>query len=65
MIEPRIREVLLKWLSNALEDADYIGRTEEGKGYHLDLSKAQEKCVVHCKDGHFTMPQITIIFDEE
>lgn len=65
VIEPRIREILLKWLSDAFEDVDYTGRTEEGRGYHLDMSNAKETCVVHCEDGCMTMPQLRIIFDEE
>lgn len=63
-IEPHIREILLKWMSNALEDAELAGRTEDGRNYHLDDSKTNEKCVLHCEDGNMTMPHFRIVFDK-
>ncbi|MGN0293523.1 MAG: TIGR02677 family protein [Lachnospiraceae bacterium] len=65
VIEPRVREILLKWLSDALEDADYAARTDDGRRYVLDMSHADERCVVHCEDGNFTMPGLAIVFREE
>ena len=65
VIEARVREILLKWLSDALEDADYCARTDDGRQYYLDMKHAKEKCVVHCEDGNFTMPSISIVFQEE
>lgn len=64
VIEPRVREILLKWLSDALEDADYSARTEDGREFTVDMSHADEQCVVHCEDGNFTMPKISIVFQE-
>lgn len=61
-IEPRVREILLKWLSDALEDRDYSARTDDGRQYRLDMKHADEKCVVHCEDGNFTMPRLSIVF---
>lgn len=65
VIEPRVREILLKWLSDALEDAEYSARTDDGRLYVLDMAHAEEKCVVHCEDGNFTMPKLSIVFQEE
>lgn len=65
VLEPRIREILLKWLSDALEDADFTARTDDGRSYVLDRSRVKERCVVHCEDGNFTMPRMTIVFQEE
>ena len=65
VIEPRVREILLKWLSDALEDADCCAKTDDGRQYYLDMSHAKEKCVVHCEDGSFTMPVLSIVFQEE
>ena len=65
VIEPRVREILLKWLSDALEDADYTARTDDGRLYVLDTREAKESCVVHCEDGNFTMPKLAIVFQEE
>ena len=65
VLEPRIREILLKWLSDAMEDADFTARTDDGRRYVLDRTYAGEKCVVHCEDGNFTMPRMAIVFQEE
>ena len=65
VLEPRIREILLKWLSDAMEDADFTARTDDGRRYVLDRTHAGEKCVVHCEAGNFTMPRMAIVFQEE
>ena len=65
VLEPRIREILLKWISDAMESADFSARTDDGRRYILDRSCAEEKCVVHCEDGNFTMPKMAIVFQEE
>ena len=65
VLEPRIREILLKWLSNAMESVDFTSRTEDGRRYRLDRSHVEEKCIVHCEDGNFTMPKLAIVFLEE
>lgn len=64
VIEPHIREILLKWMSNALEDVDLTGRTEEGRQYRLDSGNASEKCVLYCEDGNMVMPHFKIIFEQ-
>ena len=65
VLEPRIREILLKWLSDVLEDVDFTARTDDGRRYVLDRTHVEEKCVVHCEDGNFTMPRMAIVFQEE
>ena len=65
VIEPRMREILLRWLSAAMENPEYRGRTEEGRSFRLDMSHQKECCVVRCEDGNFTMPKLTIVFQEE
>ena len=65
ILEPRIREILLKWLSDAMEDTDFTARTDDGRRYVLDRSRMGEKCIVHCEDGNFTMPRMAIVFQEE
>lgn len=64
VILPRVREILLKWLSDALEDGDYCAKTDDGRTYYLDMKEADQKCVVHCEDGNFTMPRISIVFQK-
>ncbi|KIR02123.1 hypothetical protein P261_00937 [Lachnospiraceae bacterium TWA4] len=65
VIESRVREILLKWLSNALEDSSYTAKTEDGRDYKLDMEEADKRCIVHCEDGNFTMPKIRLIFTKE
>ena len=65
VLETRIREILLKWLSDAMESADFSARTDDGRRYILDRGQAKENCVVHCEDGNFTMPKLSIIFQED
>lgn len=62
VLEAGVRETLLKWISNAMEDASYLGRTEDGREFKLDMEKVNECCVVRCEDGIFTMPHISIVF---
>jgi hypothetical protein len=64
VLEPQVREILLVWLSNALESPDYSARTDDGRTYVLDMTQKEKKCIVHCEDGDFTMPQISIVFQE-
>ena len=63
VLEPGIREILLKWISDALESADFSARTDDGRTYKLYKSDS-ETCVVHCEDGNFTMPRMRLVFDE-
>ncbi|MCI5885761.1 MAG: TIGR02677 family protein [Clostridiales bacterium] len=65
VLEPRLREILLKWISDALESADYSARTDDGRKFVLETGLGEEKCVVRCEDGNFTMPKMTIVFQEE
>ena len=65
VIEAHVREILLKWLSDAMEDPAGAARTEDGRRYVLDMSRKKERCVIHCEDGNFTMPKLAIVFQEE
>ena len=65
VLEPHGREILLKWISDAMENPAGAARTEEGRYYTLDMSRKEERCVVHCEDGSFTMPKLAIVFQEE
>lgn len=65
VLEPRIREILLKWISDAMEDTDFSARTDDGRLFRLDTGRQNEKCVVRCEDGCFTMPEMSIVFQED
>ena len=36
ILEPRIRKILLKWISDAMESVDFSARTDDGRRYRLD-----------------------------
>ena len=65
VIDAHVREILLKWISDAMENPAGVARTEDGRRFVLDMSQSESRCVVHCEDGNFTMPQMSIIFQEE
>ena len=65
VLEPRLREILLKWVSDAMEAVDFSARTDDGRAYVLERSPGNETCVVHCEDGNFTMPKMKIVFQEQ
>lgn len=64
-IETRTRAILLRWLSDALEDVAYTARTEDGRTFRLDFSKSDETCVLRAEDGDMTLPRLAIVFEEE
>lgn len=64
VIEPEVREILLGWLSNAFENSNKRGRTDDGQYYYVDIERNKQKCTVRCSDGIFIMPCMTIVFDE-
>lgn len=60
-----LREVLLRWVSDALEDPGRTARTEDGRRFILECAGRGERCVVHCEDGDIEMPKMRIVFEEE
>lgn len=65
VIEARVREILLKWLSDAMESPGFTSKTEDGREFYLQFAENGSRCVVHCEDGNFTMPEMSIIFRRE
>lgn len=65
VLEPRIRDVFLTWLSKALERKDRTAKTEDGRIYHVEEPGRGERCTVECTDGCFTMPAFSIVFEDE
>lgn len=62
ILKPEVREILLVWISNALENSDRTARTEDGQDYYIDVTDAKERCRVECEDGVFTMPKLELVF---
>ena len=65
VLEPRIRDVFLTWLSKALERKDRTAKTEDGRMYHVEEPGRGERCTVECTDGCFSMPAFSIVFEDE
>lgn len=65
ILKPRLREILLKWLSDAMESSDFTARAEDGRRFVLEKSRENETCVVRCDDGNFTMPKLSLVFQED
>ncbi len=42
VLEPGTREILLKWISNAMESSGLTARTDEGRTYILDIGNKME-----------------------
>lgn len=64
VISPRVRQILLGWISNALENADHCARTDDGREYFVKIDSSEKKCVIHCEDGNFIMPEMVIVFKD-
>ena len=63
VIEPEVRNILLRWLSKALEHKDGKGKTEEGQVYQIVNREEKRYCRVNCNDGVFEMPAFVIRFE--
>lgn len=64
-IEPQVRDIFLLWLSKALENKDFRGKTEDGQVYFIELPHTKERCMVRASDGVLEMPAYTIRFEEK
>lgn len=64
-IEPQVRDIFLLWLSKALENKDFRGKTEDGQVYFIELPHTKERCMVRASDGILEMPAYTIRFEEK
>ena len=56
VISEHTRNILLRWLSKALEREDGKAKTEDGKVYYISNPKEKNNCIVECEDGYFQMP---------
>ena len=53
------------WLSKALENKHFRGKTESGEIYYIENADTKETCMLHAKDGILQMPAYTIRFEEK
>lgn len=63
VIETEVRNILLRWLSKALEHKDGKGKTEEGQVFRIMNRKETKYCVLQCQDGAFEMPAFIMEFE--
>lgn len=64
IIEPTTRNVMLRWLSKALENPKSTAKTDEGVKYVIINREETEICKVRCLDGEFEMPAFVIEFED-
>lgn len=64
-IEPQVRDVFLTWLSKALENKSFRGKTEEGQIYYIENAGTKETCLLKSSDGVLEMPAYAIRFGEK
>lgn len=65
VIEPHVRDVFLTWISRALENKNFRGKTEDGRVYYLENTDTKESCVICAQDGTMQMPAFRIRFGEK
>lgn len=63
VIEIDVRNILLRWLSKALENKDSIGKTEDGQVFRIVNREEKNYCTVQCEDGDFQMPSFILEFE--
>lgn len=63
VIETEARNILLRWLSKALEQKDGKGKTEDGQVFRIVNRNEERYCIVHCTDGDFEMPAFILEFE--
>lgn len=63
VIEPRVRDIFLTWLSKGLESKSQRAKTEDGQIYHIELKEPGAVCTLKCTDGMLRMPAYRIVFE--
>lgn len=63
-IEPYVRGVFLSWISKALEQKNFRGKTEDGQTYYIENADTKETCILKSPDGFLEMPAYRIRFEE-
>lgn len=63
VLESEVRNILLRWLSKALENKDSKGKTEDGQVFYITNRDEKKQCIIHCKDGDFEMPSFVLEFE--
>ncbi|MCP1109576.1 TIGR02677 family protein [Ohessyouella blattaphilus] len=64
VIKPEVRDTFLTWLSKAMENDDFKGKTEDGEEFAVKKPDEGEYCQLQCTDGEFLMPAYRIEFVE-
>lgn len=63
IIPANLRQMILRWITNANNLSTKQGRTEFGQVYTLE--KGIGMCTLHCEDGDLRMPSYSLHFKEE
>ena len=63
-IDPKVRKILLKWISRANQSKQKETKIEDGRTIILHIPQNKEKCEMKCTDGTLTMPAFILEFKE-
>ena len=63
VIESEVRNILLRWLSKALEHKNGKGKTEDGQIFRIINMEEKKYCTLRCEDGDFDMPAFIMEFE--
>lgn len=63
-LQPSIRDILLRWLSNALIDANGTSKTDQGEIFTVQLN-SDKRVILQCIDGTLEMPDYVLVFKEK
>ena len=64
-VPAHVRDTFLLWLSRALENKEFRGKTEDGQVYYIENPEVKERCQVRSGDGILEMPAYAICFEEK
>ncbi|SHF01729.1 TIGR02677 family protein [Caldanaerobius fijiensis DSM 17918] len=65
IVPPFVRTTLLKWVSRAMGNSQYKGKTEDGRTYRVIIPENGERIILKCTDGNLDMPAMVIEFENK
>lgn len=65
IVDTKVRNILLRWLSKGLENQKSTVQTEDGRKYSVHLKDKQRRIILKAEDGWFEMPAYQLIFHDD
>ena len=64
IIDAKVRNILLRWLSKGLENQERTVQTEDGRKYRVHDKDEGRMIILKAEDGWFEMPAFQLIFED-